>query len=371
MRNFSIVWICSDQQRWDTLQCLGFKGTQTPNIDRLAARGTAFARAYCQSPICTPSRTSFLTGLYPIAHQVHQNGAGTFPSHLVLLPKLMANAGYYTGHIGKLHLSATRGMIEKRPDDGFAEFYWSPEPFPEWSGNHDYHAWMWSKGVNPEAYFKPYLDQHYGPGPAAEYRQARWAGDRAERFIKMHSDRSWYLDVNIDAPHPPLNPPPDYLRRFNPNDMPDPAFKPIDLEHQKKFERVDQQAKFAVDPWHAATDAGEAHNDELAGPTHEAPPTKFNIWEMRAAYHAEVAQVDDLVGRILDTLTETGQLDRTIIVFMSDHGDMMGDHGLLYKGCRFYEGVVHVPLVISVPGSPAQGSVSNALVELVDIAPTL
>ncbi|TKC53961.1 MAG: sulfatase, partial [Mesorhizobium sp.] len=170
MRNFSIVWICSDQQRWDTLQCLGFKGTQTPNIDRLAARGTAFARAYCQSPICTPSRTSFLTGLYPIAHQVHQNGAGTFPSHLVLLPKLMANAGYYTGHIGKLHLSATRGMIEKRPDDGFAEFYWSPEPFPEWSGNHDYHAWMWSKGVNPEAYFKPYLDQHYGPGPAAEYR---------------------------------------------------------------------------------------------------------------------------------------------------------------------------------------------------------
>ncbi|WP_367117250.1 sulfatase-like hydrolase/transferase, partial [Mesorhizobium sp.] len=66
---------------------------------------------------------------------------------------------------------------------------------------------------------------------------------------------------------------------------------------------------------------------------------------MRAAYHAEVAQVDDLVGRILDTLTETGQLDRTIIVFMSDHGDMMGDHGLLYKGCRFYEGVVHVPLV--------------------------
>ncbi|RWF76975.1 MAG: DUF229 domain-containing protein, partial [Mesorhizobium sp.] len=82
-----------------------------------------------------------------------------------------------------------------------------------------------------------------------------------------------------------------------------------------------------------------------AGPTHEAPPTKFNIWEMRAAYHAEVAQVDDLVGRILDTLTETGQLDRTIIVFMSDHGDMMGDHGLLYKGCRFYEGVVHVPLV--------------------------
>ncbi|TIX17840.1 MAG: DUF229 domain-containing protein, partial [Mesorhizobium sp.] len=120
-----------------------------------------------------------------------------------------------------------------------------------------------------------------------------------------------------------------------------------------------------------ATDAGEAHNDELAGPTHEAPPTKFNIWEMRAAYHAEVAQVDDLVGRILDTLTETGQLDRTIIVFMSDHGDMMGDHGLLYKGCRFYEGVVHVPLVISVPGSPAQGSVSNALVELVDIAPTL
>ncbi|RWX60311.1 sulfatase, partial [Mesorhizobium sp. M4B.F.Ca.ET.089.01.1.1] len=96
MRNFSIVWICSDQQRWDTLQCLGFKGTQTPNIDRLAATGTAFARAYCQSPICTPSRTSFLTGLYPIAHQVHQNGAGTFPSHLVLLPKLMANAGYYT-----------------------------------------------------------------------------------------------------------------------------------------------------------------------------------------------------------------------------------------------------------------------------------
>ncbi|MBA1142327.1 sulfatase family protein [Mesorhizobium neociceri] len=370
MSAFNILWVCSDQQRWDTLQCLGFKGTSTPSIDRLAAMGTVFRRAYCQSPICTPSRTSFLTGSYPIAHQVHQNGAGAFPPHLVLLPKLMADAGYYTGHIGKLHLSATRGMIEKRPDDGYAEFYWSPEPLPEWSGNHDYHAWMWSKGVDPEAYYKPYLDQHYGPGPAAEYRQTRWAGDRAERFIQMHAARSWYLAINIDAPHPPFNPPIEYLQRFNPADMPDPAFKPVDLEHNKKFARVDQQAKCAVDPWRAATEDGERGHNESAGPTHEAPPTSFNIWKMRAAYHAEVAQVDDLVGRILDALTETRQLDRTIIVFTSDHGDMMGDHGLLYKGCRFYEGVVHVPLVIYVPGNPA-GAKSNALVELVDLAPTL
>ena len=127
----NVLWICTDQQRWDTLSFLGHPGARTPNIDRLAAEGTAFDRAYCQSPICTPSRASFLSGKYPIATGVQRNGNVAFPDDIVLVPRMFRDAGYRTGLIGKLHLSRAQGVVEKRPaDDGYDEFYWSHHPGP-------------------------------------------------------------------------------------------------------------------------------------------------------------------------------------------------------------------------------------------------
>ncbi|MBO6727809.1 MAG: sulfatase-like hydrolase/transferase [Rhizobiaceae bacterium] len=365
----NILWICTDQQRWDTLSCLGHPGAKTPNIDTIAESGVAFTRAYCQSPICTPSRASFLTGLYPISHQVHRNGNVGFPSHLPLLPKMAKDAGYRTGLIGKLHLSRAQGIVEKRPDDGYDEFYWSQHPDPDWDKGHDYQDWLVEKGVDPKAL---YADQKGAirTGVPSQYHQTTWAGERAQDFVTRNKGQRWLLSINLYDPHPPFDPPKEYRDQFDPKDMPKPVFEARDVDHHEKLiGRVDLQAQKAVNPNHADDDSDYLEpTDEGA---HDRPPESFDGAKLRAAYHAMIAQIDDMIGCLVETLGETGQLDNTLFIFMSDHGEMLGDHGLLYKGCRFYEGLVHVPLVVSYPNRIKQPLVSDALVELVDLPQTI
>jgi arylsulfatase len=363
----NILWICTDQQRWDTLSCTGSTAVATPHIDALAQTGIAFRRAYAQSPICTPSRVSFLTGTYPIAHQVQRNGASHFPGYLALVPKLFSKAGYRTGLIGKLHLSAAEGRIEQRPDDGYNEFYWSQHPHPDWPAGHDYHRWLEEKGVDPKALYASAHGAVYD-GVPTEYHQTTWAGERAKDFVIRHRDTPWFLSINIFDPHPPFDPPRAYLDRVDPARVPPPAFRESDLAHQARFAGVDQQARQAVNPTIPYDPALAA---PLGGESHDTPPTSYDAQQMRRAYFAMIALIDDLIGDLLATLDATGQRNDTLVVFMSDHGEMLGDHGLLYKGCRFYEGLVHVPLVISYPARFKQDAVSNALVELVDMPATL
>lgn len=369
MKRPNVLWICTDQQRWDTLSCLGYPGACTPNIDTIAERGVAFTRAYCQSPICTPSRASFLTGLYPISHQVHRNGNKGFPDHLPLLPKMMNDAGYHTGLIGKLHLSRAQGIVEKRPDDGYVEFFWSQHPDPDWDNGHDYQDWLAKKGVDPQ---KLFADQKGAirSGVPTEHHQTTWAGERAKDFIHRNNGKDWLLSINLFDPHPPFDPPHEYLTKFDSEDMPRPVFAPRDIKHHEKLKgRVDQQARAAFDPSHLDDDSD--YLETTCEGAHDRPPDRVNTQKLRASYHAMIALIDDMVGDLLETLAETGQLDDTLIIFMSDHGEMLGDHGLLYKGCRFYEGLVHVPLVMAYPKVAIAGRVSDALVELVDIPQTI
>ena len=366
----NILWICTDQQRWDTLSYLGFKGAVTPNIDRLASRGVIFKNAYCQSPICTPSRASFLTGMYPIATQVHRNGNIGFPEHLTLVPKLLQDAGYHNGLIGKLHLSRTEGMSEVRPDDGYNEFY--PKGPVNGTGS-DYCAWLEEKNFDTKKLSEP-RQKICDPSVETEYSQTIWAGERALSFIERNVDKPWLLSVNVFDPHPPFDPPSEYMAKFDPANMPEAKFKPSDLEHQKRFVGVDQQARQAVIPEDFSglekVQPVGSQNEMFMG-THDTPPSRYNVREIRAAYQAMILLIDDMVESLLTKLEETELLENTIIIFTSDHGEMLGDHGLLYKGCRFYEGLVHVPLIIAAPDSMLRGAVSEALVELVDIAPTL
>lgn len=369
----NILWICTDQQRWDTLSFLGHPGTRTPAIDRLAAEGTAFDRAYCQSPICTPSRASFLSGKYPIATGVQRNGGVTPPDGLVLVPRLFRDAGYRTGLIGKLHLSRAQGVVETRPaDDGYDEFYWSHHPDPDWGPEaHDYEAWLAEKGVDAEAIHD--RGRTIGAGVAAEHHQTTWAGERAKRFIRTHAGTPWFLSVNLFDPHPPFDPPADYLAKFARAEMPGPVFADSDLAHQERFFEVDQQARVAVDPRRGDPDSPlyEPPGARPDGATHDTPPETYDAKLVRAAYHAMIALIDDMVGDLVAELDATGQRRDTIVLFMSDHGEMLGDHGLIYKGARFYEGLVHVPMIFSSPGRVREGVVSRALVELVDIPQTL
>ena len=139
----NILWYCTDQQRFDTISALGNTYIRTPNIDRMVNGGTAFKQAYVQSQICTPSRASFLTGRYPATNHVHRNGNAYFPDNEVLITKLLANAGYDCGLIGKLHLASAASGSEKRTDDGYRLFEWSHHPMPTLDPEfHAYHRWL-------------------------------------------------------------------------------------------------------------------------------------------------------------------------------------------------------------------------------------
>ena len=152
----NILWYCTDQQRSNTIRAFGNSEIHTPNLDRFAKRGVGFNRAYCQSPICTPSRASMLTGRYPATTQVHRNGNAYFPDSEVLVTRMLADVGYDCGLIGKLHLAGAEHTIEPRADDGYRLFEWSHHPRPNIEGNR-YADWLRDeKGEDPEKLFEPF-----------------------------------------------------------------------------------------------------------------------------------------------------------------------------------------------------------------------
>lgn len=337
----NILWICSDQQRWDTIRSLGNPHIRTPNIDRLVQRGVAFTHAYCQSPICTPSRASFLTGRYASSVHACMNGNDYWAEAAPLVTKLLKDGGYDCGLAGKFHLAGAAYRIEPRPrDDGYRVFEWSHDPNDRWPTGHAYADWVRSQGYN-------LAELHKRPeGIPPELHQTTWCADRAIHFMREQHPGPWLMSVNIFDPHAPFNPPKEYLDHYDPATLPGPYFRDSDLAAQAKLAGVDFQNP-------------ARHPDE------------FNARWIQAAYYAMIELIDDNVGRMLDALEETGQLENTVVIFMSDHGETLGDHGLLLKGNRFYEGLVRVPLIFSWPGHFAEGLVSDALVELTDIAPTL
>jgi len=368
----NILWYCTDQQRWDTIRALGNSHIRTPTLDRLTASGVAFRRAYTQSPICTPSRTTFLTGRYPATHHVHRNGNEHFPPSEVLVTRMLADQGYDCGLVGKLHLAGAQGRVEPRTDDGYRYYRWSHSPKPDWGRENAYTEWLESeKGVDARELFRELRSKHYGAGVPEELHQATWCTEEAIRFISQKRDGPWLLSVNPFDPHPAFVPPEEYLRRYDPESLPYPLFEERDLERQRAFRGVDQQTVEAFDPYSFVRSG--AGNGPGRGETETGmrPPAAYDPRLVRACYYAQIELVDHQLGRIIDHLVESGQYENTIVVFMSDHGELLGDHGLIYKGCRFFESLVHVPLIISAPGLYAGGRESSALVELVDLAPTL
>ena len=143
----NILWICTDQQRWDTIRCLGNSHIRTPNIDRLVESGVSFTHAYCQSPICTPSRASFLTGRYASTVHGSMNGNDYWDEAAPLVTKLLKDGGYDCGLAGKFHLAGAAYRIEPRPkDDGYRVLHWSHDTHDRWPSGHSYGDWVRSQG---------------------------------------------------------------------------------------------------------------------------------------------------------------------------------------------------------------------------------
>jgi len=352
----NILWICTDQQRWDTISAHGNPYIRTPNLDRLASSGVSFRRAYCQNPVCTPSRASFMTGCYPSTLHVHRNGNSHFPSEWQprLAPRLFRDAGYDCGLAGKLHLSSPFERVEPRFDDGYRIFEWSHHPKPEkgWPlSAHAYQNWLRRQGADWNKLYRTrkvdgYPDA-YQAGMPERLHEITWAAGLTREWIRGGLRKPWFASMHIFAPHPPFDPAPEFLERMKPETMPEPLYRPGEEHERAAFNAVDHQTRAPV------------------------TPREYPARHMKAAYYAMIEHIDHEVGRILDTLEATGQRESTIVVFTSDHGEMLGDHCLRLKGCRFFEGAVHVPLILSWPGTFQAGLVSNALVELTDILPTL
>jgi len=338
----NILWICTDQQRYDTIHALGNKYIRTPNIDTLVETGTAFAHAYCQSPICTPSRASFLTGMYPSTIHACINGSDHWDEAAPLITKTLADIGYDCGLAGKFHLSSAMAHEpELRPrDDGYRRFWYSHAPHQGIGKGNQYTDWLTSIGQDFNK-----LKKKHGYIPA-KWHQTTWCADRAIEFMKEKRSGPWLFSVNIYDPHGPFDPPQEYIDRFDIESLPEPLFRESDLAAQERLDAINFQGK-------------------AKRPTY--PAAKLTL----AKYWAQIELIDENVGRMLNALEETGQRENTVVIFTSDHGEMAGDHGLNRKGCRFYEGLVRVPLIFSWPRRFKQGIRSNALVELVDIAPTL
>jgi len=340
-RRPNILWICTDQQRWDTIHSLGNPYIRTPNLDRLVANGVTFQNAFCQSPICTPSRASFMTGRYSSTVHNTMNGNAMWDGAAPLVTKTLADAGYDCGLAGKFHLSGAQGRIEPRFEDGYRVFDWSHHPKDDWPQGHAYADWLATQGVDYTSTFKKL---GYIP---PEYHQTKWCADRAIDFLKQdRGDTPWLFSFNCFDPHPPFDPPAEYLKNYPADEMPGPLFRESDLEAQAKL-------------------SGLFYNTKVRR------PEEFNGKDIQARYWAMIEQIDDHVGRMLQALEESGQAENTLVIFTSDHGESCGDHGLVAKGCRFYENLVHVPLIVSMPGRFDDGRKLDTLVELTDLAPTL
>jgi arylsulfatase len=345
----------TDQQRFDSLGCTGAGWVRTPNLDRLAADGVLFENCYATNPICTPSRASLMTGKDLPGHGVYRLH-DVLPADEVMFPELLRRRGYATALFGKLHVS---GRVEeaarRHPHDGFDVYEWCLEPAIDLDSPFNGYA-RWLRERHPE--FLRHLEakrRHRGHDPV-ETSMNRWAADRTIEFVRAHgrggsrgaSRRPFFCMMSVFDPHNPYD------------------HYPLEMERLVDAARI--PAPVADDgaavPW--AFTAERAHS--YLGPM-DAFSTD-DIARMRLGYFAMVAHVDLEVGRVLAALEEEGLAEDTLVVFTSDHGDMLGDHATLVKGAMLHDPCVRVPLIVRWPGVLDGGRRSAALVQSHDLAAT-
>lgn len=365
----NILWICTDQQRYDSIHKFGNEYIQTPHIDSLAENGVAFSQAYTQSPLCSPSRASFLTGRYPRTTRVTKVGNEYFPEDEVLVTKLLADEGYSCGLVGKFHLSANNMMPEKRvKNDGYDFYKWfnfthvGQKEHDAWGDENAYLSWLLDKGVSFYDHYKQNeregLKELYEGFEDETLHHTAWCIEESKQFIQDRKDEPWLLSLNMFDPHPPFDAPKKYrdriLERYNIDEIPLPKWKEGELDHKPSLQKADYI---------------KGGQDGVGAAVSKLTDTEKREYILN--YYAMVEMVDEYIGKLIDFLKETGQYEDTIIIFHTDHGEMLGDHGLILKGAYFYEELVHIPFIISSPKLFKKDCTSKALVELVDIAPTL
>ena len=343
----NVLFIASDDLTNNALGCYGGKYAKTPNIDRLAAKGVRFDHAYCQFPLCNPSRTSFLTGLRPDTTKVYENGT-QFRKNLPnvqTLPQTFRKGGYFVARVGKLYHYGVPAQIGT---DGLDD---PPS---------------WEKVINPRGRDKDDEDRNTiftllpnNKGSARYGGALSWLADEgadadqtdgmtAKAIVKLleeNKDRPFFLACGFFRPHTPYIAPKQYFELHPPEKF---ALPEVPKGH-----------------WEAGPAAAflshKKEQEQLTDPLRK---------QTLQAYHAATSFMDAQVGVVLDALERLKLADRTIVVFMSDHGYHLGEHGLWQK-MSLFENSARVPLIIYDPRAAGNGKASSRTVELVDLHATL
>ncbi len=340
----NVLFIVSDDLN-DFLGCYGNPLAKTPNIDRLAARGTLFQRAYCTFPLCGPSRNSMLTGLYPNSTGILRNQElfrQTIPSH-ISLPQAFRLDGYFAARIGKMyHYNVPRSVGTNGHDDPGS---WELEINPAGVDRLDEEPFIYTLrpgqfGGTLSWYASPKSDPYHTDGIMA--LDAQWVLERCA----ARRDRPFFLAVGFYRPHTPYVAPEDpYFGYYDQQQM------PIHPDVTQFVDKVPQAALASYKP------EQDKLTDELRR-------------QAVQAYYASISFMDAQVGKVVDALDRLGLSENTVIVFTSDHGYHMGEHGLWQKMSLFEESA-RVPMLIVAPGVAKSGTVVETPVSQVDLYPTL
>ena len=351
-RRPNILFLMTDQQRWDCVAANGNKFIKTPNMDRIAARGANFTHAFVASPVCVPSRISFFTGRY--AHS-HRNRVNYTPLNRgeVLMQARLKESGYKTAVVGKLHYYPPTREEAMRTGFDIVELH-DGVPYTDlWS---DYVKWWHandpSAGKNYRALAEDIMPGK-NPFRAAidtKFTDTTWTGERARHQLTelAKGDQPFFLHVSFWKPHSPYEVGQPY----------DSLYADVDIPLPETFTEEDLK-KLPLPLQKLAT---------RGGGTMKTVDREVLQWIYRS-YYGAISHVDHEIGRILEALDASGQADNTLIVFSSDHGDQLYEHGINGKNC-FFESSVRVPFMVSLPGR-IQPAVHHELIETVDLMPTL
>jgi arylsulfatase A-like enzyme len=384
----NILLIHTDQQRYDSLGCTGNPHALTPNIDALACQGTLFTRHVTTNPVCQPSRASLLTGLYPCAHGVWDNGIilnryeyaryrgmGREAGHKGrfeqpdTLADICAKAGYDTACFGKMHLTPFWAEASWNTPESMALWHEQPERMNDWHGPYygfDYAELAFTHGQLPQGHYTHWLKDNHPdiyrraagsqrseiiPGlrdlcPAEvplDLHHSTWLGERFVSYLdgRTDQDKPFFAFVGFPDPHHPWQPTPEALEAVGDSDV-----------------------LPAGDPENAGLpDYPDAPDIAHWTSEHKRLVRRYTL--------AQNWQIDRAVGRMLDAIKQRGLWDRTLIVFTSDHGDFLGDHGLLRKGPGAAHSLLHVPCIMRLPSLSDAPARVDTVMSNADVAPTL
>jgi len=342
----NVIWITTDHMRYDFVRAVGQSWVHTPNLDRLVGGGVSFDRCFGNSPVCMPSRCSFMTGCYPGQTGVMRNGQELSPDFDPVAARAFGAAGYRTVQIGKLHLQCHEDHdMDPRAREayGFDVLELSEEP-----GCYEDAYRLWLRGEHPDA-----VEVFTVPRPTSferrqdgrefrvidapwELSHSGWVATQAERYLYSWGTRPdpQFLHLGFYAPHPPLNPTHEMFDPYRGETVPD----PIGTDGTRVFEPLEPDL----------------------------------LREYRRHFAAMVTGVDFAIGRLVAALKKNGEFDDTLLVFSSDHGDLCGDHGGISKGPSWYDGIMHLPLILHWPdGLGTEPRRVGGFFEMVDLLPTL